>query len=124
MHEYGLAQDIVERLKAEMKRADARCIVAADIEVGGLSHTSTDHLAFWVEEVLRQEQGGDVTVRVVRTSPSLTCGDCQQDLRGSLPEEEEWEAYSLPAVCPHCGSTRVQPRGDTGCVIHHVELEC
>ena len=123
MHELRLAQDIVERLKAEVERAGARRIVATDIEVGGLSHTSTAHLAFWVEEALRKEQGGDVTVRVVRVSPSLTCEDCHQDFHGSLPEEEEWDAYSLLARCPHCGSTRVQLEDDTGCVIRHLELE-
>lgn len=123
MHEYGLAQDVAAQLKAELQRADARRIIAVDIEVGGLSHTSAEHLAFWVEEALRGGQGEDATVRVLRASPSLLCEDCRQCSSPSPPESDEWDAYSLPARCPHCGSARVRLKGDTGCVIRRLELE-
>jgi Zn finger protein HypA/HybF involved in hydrogenase expression len=125
MHEYGLAQDVVEQLKSEVERAGARRLVAADIEVGAFSHASAEYLAFWVEEGLRQGQGPgkDAAVRVLRASPSLFCRDCQRCARLSPPEDEGGDACSLPAGCPHCGSSRVMVRGSTGCTIRRLELE-
>lgn len=123
MHEYGLAQDVVEQLRVEARRAGARRIIAVDIEVGGLAHTSVEHLAFWVEEALREGQGKNATVRVLRASPSLSCPDCQRASQRPPPDDEDWGAYSPPAICPHCGSTRVTVTGDTGCTIRHLELE-
>ena len=123
MHEYHLAQEIAERLKAEAERAGARRIIAVDIEVGGLSHASAEHLAFWIREALGEGPGKDATVRVLRASPSLLCLDCQQRSSRSPLADDEWDAYSLPALCPHCGSARVQIEGDTGCTIRHLELE-
>ena len=123
MHEYGLALDVAERLKAEAERAGARRIVAVDIEVGGLSHASAEHLSFWVKEALGDGPGRDATVRVLRASPSILCLDCEQRSSTSPPDDEEWDAYSLPSRCPHCGSARVELEGDTACVIRHLELE-
>jgi len=123
MHEYGLAQDVAEQLKVEAQRAGARRIIAVDVEVGGLAHASAEHLAFWIGEALRQGRGADARVRVLRASPSLFCRDCRRRSQLSPPEDEEWDAYSLPARCPHCGSTCVRLDGDTACVIRHLELE-
>jgi hydrogenase nickel insertion protein HypA len=123
MHEYGLAQDIAERLKAEAEQAGARRIVAVDIEVGGLSHTSAEHLAFWVQEALKEGPGEGAAVRVLRASPSLFCLDCRRRFSRSSPENEESDTYPLPTLCPRCGSTDVRVEGDTGCVIRHLELE-
>jgi Zn finger protein HypA/HybF involved in hydrogenase expression len=123
MHEYGLAQDVAEQLKTEVERAGARRVTAVDIEVGGLSHASAEHLAFWVGEALREGPGKDARVRVQRASPTLFCRDCRRRSRPSPPEDEEWDAYSLPTLCPHCGSARVTVKGDTGCTIRHLELE-
>jgi hydrogenase nickel insertion protein HypA len=124
MHEFGLAQDIAKRLNAEAEQAGARRIVAVDIEVGGLVHGSTDNIAFWVKEVLREGLGKDAAVRVVRGPASLFCQDCRRRSSFEPSENHELDAHYLLARCPHCGSARVQVKGDTGCLISHLELEC
>ena len=123
MHEFGLAQEIAERLKAEAEREGARRIIAVDIEVGGLVHGNVDNIAFWVKEALGEELGKDATVRAARAAASLLCQDCRRRSSRAPSENEEWDAYSLPARCPHCGSARVRVKGDTGCLIRHLELE-
>jgi Zn finger protein HypA/HybF involved in hydrogenase expression len=123
MHEYGLAQEIAKRLKAEAERAGARRIIAVDIEVGGSLHASADNIAFWVKESLGEELGKDATVRAVRAPASLFCPDCKRRSSRVSPDNEEWGAHLLPARCPHCGSSRVRVKGDTGCLIRHLELE-
>ena len=123
MHEYGLAQDIAERLKAEAERAGARRIIAVDIELGGLLHASAERLAFWVKEALREGLGKDATVRVVRASASLFCQDCRRPSSFEPSDGHELDAHYLLARCSHCGSARVRVKGDTGCLIRHLELE-
>jgi hydrogenase nickel insertion protein HypA len=123
MHEYSLAQEIAERLKAEAEREGARRIVAVDIEVGGLVHGSADNIAFWVKEALREGLGKDATVRVARAPASLLCADCQRRSSFEPSDDHELDAHYLLARCPHCGSARVQVKGDTGCLIRHLELE-
>ena len=123
MHEYGLAQDVAEQVKVEAQRAGARRITAVDIEVGGLSHASVEHLAFWIEDALKEGPGKDAAVRVARAWPSVLCQDCRRRSQLSPLEAEEWGAYSLPWRCPHCGSVGVRLEGDTACVIRHLELE-
>jgi hydrogenase nickel incorporation protein HypA/HybF len=123
VHEFSLAQDVAQRLTAEAERAGARRIVAVDIEVGGLSHASAEHLSFWIKEALEDGPGRDATVRVLRAAPSILCRDCEQRSSAPPPDDEEWDAYSLPARCPQCGSAHVELEGDTACVIRHLELE-
>jgi len=123
MHEYSLAQEIAERLKAEAEREGARRIVAVDIEVGGLVHGSIDNIAFWVKESLREGLGRDATVRVVRAAASLSCRDCGRASSFEPSDDHEPLALALLARCPHCGSARVQVEGESGCLIRHLELE-
>ena len=123
MHEYGLAQEIAERLKAEAEREGARRIVAVDIEVGGLVHGSADNIAFWVKEALREGLGEDATIRAVRAPASLFCQDCRRRSSFGPSDDHELDAHYLLARCPHCGSARVRVKGDTGCLIRHLELE-
>jgi Zn finger protein HypA/HybF involved in hydrogenase expression len=124
MHEFGLAQDIAKRLKAEAEREGARRIVAVDIEVGGLVHGSVDNIAFWVKESLGEDLGKDATVRAVRGPASLLCQDCQRRSSFEPSDSHELDARYLLARCPHCGSARVQIEGDASCLISHLELEC
>jgi Zn finger protein HypA/HybF involved in hydrogenase expression len=123
MHEYGLAQEIAERLKAEAEQAGARRIIAVDIEVGGLLHGSADNIAFWVKEALGEGLGKDATVRAVRAPASLFCQDCRRRSSFEPSDSHELDVHYLLARCPHCGSARVQVEGDTGCLIRHLELE-
>lgn len=123
MHEYGLAQDVVDSLRAEMEQAGGRRIIAVDIEVGGLSHVSAERLALWVGEALQGGPGQDATVRVERASSILFCQDCRERSPRPPPPDGEWDASSLLASCPRCGSARVTVEGDMGCTIRHLELE-
>ena len=123
MHEYGLAQDVAEWLKAQVEQAGARRIIAVEIEVGGLVHGKADNIAFWVKEALGEELGKDATVRAVRAPASLFCADCRRHSSFEPSEDHEPDAHYLLALCPHCGSARVQVEGDTGCTIRHLELE-
>ena len=123
MHEFGLAQEIAERLKAEAERAGARRIIAVDIEVGGLVHGSADNIAFWVKEALGEELGKEAAVRAVRAPASLFCQDCRRHSSFEPSDDHELDAHYLLARCPHCGSARVRVKGDTGCLIRHLELE-
>jgi len=124
MHEFGLAQEIAERLKAEAEKERARRIIAVDIEVGGLVHGNVDNIAFWVKEALGEELGKDATVRAVRAAASLLCQDCRRRSSFEPSDDHELDAHLLLARCPHCGSAQVQVKGDTGCLIRHLELEC
>ena len=123
MHEFGLAQEIAERLKAEAEREGARRIVGVDIEVGSLVHGSADNIAFWVKEALGEELGKEAAVRAVRAPASLFCQDCRRHSSFGPSDDHELDAHYLLARCPHCGSTRVRVKGDTGCLIRHLELE-
>jgi hydrogenase nickel insertion protein HypA len=123
MHEYGLAQEITKRLKTEAKRVGARRIIAVDIEIGGLVHGNVDNIAFWVKETLGEELGKDAAVHAVRAAASLFCQDCRRHSSCEPSDHDGPDAHVLLAHCPHCGSTRVQVKGDTGCVIRHLELE-
>ena len=123
MHEFGLAQEIAERLKAEAEREGARRIVAVDIEVGGLVHGSVDNIAFWVKEALGEELGKDAAVRAVRALASLSCADCQRHSSLEPPDDHDLDAHLLLARCPHCGSAQVQVEGDASCLIRHLEME-
>lgn len=123
-HEYHLALEIADRLKAEAERAGARRIVAVDIEVGGLVHGRADNIAFWVKETLGEELGKDATVHAARAPASLFCQDCRRHSSFEPSDGHEPDAAVWLACCPHCGSGRVQVKGDTGCLIGRLELEC
>ncbi len=123
MHDYSLAQDIAEEVRAEARRAGARRITAVEIEVGGLSHSSAERLGFWIGEALKDGPSGEVTVSVMKASPVLCCAACGRRSEHSPPPGTEPDAREPPVQCPCCGSPLVRLEGDTGCVIRRLELE-
>ena len=106
MHEFSLAQEIAERLKAEAEREGARRIVAVDIEVGGLVHGSADNIAFWVKEALRGRPGKG-RHRPRREGPRLTV---LRRLPGAVLRSSHRTTMSwMPTTCWRAAPTAAPP---------------
>ena len=75
------------------------------------------------KQALGEGLGKDATVRAVRAAASLFCQDCRRRSSFEPSGDHELDVHYLLARCPHCGSARVQVKGDTGCLIRHLELE-
>lgn len=114
MHEFSLAQGLVNQLLGLADRHHAQKICTVRVEIGSLAGIVADSFAFGFE-VLSQENSllEQAVLEITETCPRYRCLDCTE----IMPFTES--ALS----CPHCGSQRLAKEGGDDLILTQVEME-
>lgn len=123
MHEYGLAGEIADGVKAAIARSGAQRVAALDVEIGALVRLDLELLAGWLREALGDAAGADARIRVRKAPLRIVCLRCghrrvvvSDDAALPWPEPEDWR-------CARCRSDEVRVDGHGGCRIGALRLE-
>ena len=114
MHEFSLAQGLVNQLLTLADHHKARKICTVRVEIGSLAGIVADSFAFGFE-VLSRENGllQHAVLEITETCPQFRCLDCA----AIMPFTES--AIS----CPKCGSQRMARAGGDDLILTQVEME-
>lgn len=98
MHELGLAQDVLKKIKAEAKAKGLSKVMYAKVRIGEtLIHDPPEF-----KEIFLKISAGTVAEGVkleLEISPlKAICSNCKKEFNSPTPRLD----------CPHCGSTRLQ----------------
>jgi hydrogenase nickel incorporation protein HypA/HybF len=98
MHELGLAQDVLEKVKAEAKAKGIPKVTYAKLKIG--ESRITDPPEF--KEIFSTISAGSVAdgmrLELEILPLKAVCSDCKK----------EFKSKTLRLDCPHCGSTNIQ----------------
>ena len=120
MHEYSIANSIVEAVLELAKQHNANRVVEVRMNIGQLRVLSIDQLRFSYEIISKGTalEGSQLTVQ--ETSGSVRCPKCGYG--NKIETDDESFHFGIPSmVCPTCG-TNLSIEGGDECVITKVRM--
>jgi len=114
MHEFSLAQGLVNQLKALAHDHKAGKIIKIRLQVGSMSGIVVDSFEFGFE-VLAQEEPllKEAVLEIVHSKPHAACLKCGLTM-DFLPEN---------LCCDNCGSASIRRKGGDELILSQVEME-
>ncbi len=122
-HEFTIAREIAEKVTSAAKKAEAKRVVAVELELGDLAFFDTEALEMWLHQELANGPAKDATINIDVVESALTCKDCGFRGQPRVPPYYDHHLPLPPAECPHCGSANVTLDARTDCILKRIELE-
>jgi len=122
-HEMTIAREIAEHVTRAAQKAEAKKVVAVELELGDLAFFDTAALEMWLHQALEDglAKGAEISIDVVESA--LTCKDCGFRGQPEVPAYHDHQLPLPPAGCPRCGSANVALDAKTDCILKRIELE-
>ncbi len=113
MHEMSIAQSLIQVIKEEMLKHDAKTLRSVRLNVGRLTAVVPDALSFCFEVIIAgTELEGTMLIMDVIPLEGF-CREC----------EKEFEIQDYTFVCPSCGSTKIKTIAGQDLSIVEMEVE-
>jgi hydrogenase nickel incorporation protein HypA/HybF len=121
MHEFSTMSGIVNAVRGEGRRHNAKAIIKVTLEIGELTFLGEEQLkfAFGVLTEGTEMEGAELLIKKVEPSVKCSCG-----YEGAVEyaEKEEFHIQFPILRCPVCGSD-VEIMSGRECLIKNVEVE-
>jgi len=98
MHEFAIAQSILERALAEAEKNEAKRICVLGVKLGKDSHITPDSLEFCLKAVAKGTIAEEAKIEIEPLALMLKCRQC------GLTFSPQEEAHS----CSNCGSANLE----------------
>lgn len=113
MHEYGIAQSIMEIVLDEAKKARARSVKMISLKVGELAGVLPDSLSFCFEFLARSTIAEHATLTIEKVPARGRCVQCNQVF---LIDQNRYQ-------CELCGNSRIELVSGKELQIDRLEIE-
>lgn len=111
MHEFALAEDIINTIAAQVTPR-LQDIIQINIDVGKFSGIVVDSLEFGLQIILKEKAG--ITAKInIRQNPTMAQCECG----------EKYELTNMLDHCPNCQSYNRKIISGTDVMIHSVEIK-
>lgn len=129
MHEYSIACEILDQVLTTARTHEAREIKSVTLDMGRLTHTNPEQLAFCFEVLAKDSIAEGAEFKVEMISPSIEC-DCGysgpiEEPSGESEEEKlqsELLEYISALTCPKCGKN-ARIAGGRELLIRAIDIE-
>ena len=118
-----IAREIAERVTRAAEKANAKSVVAVELEVGDLAFLDPDSMELWVRQAFAGGPAKDAAIKIDVVASTLTCAGCGFEGAPEVPEYHDHHLPLPPLDCPRCGSADVQVEVKSDCVLKRIELE-
>ncbi|MFP4005724.1 MAG: hydrogenase nickel incorporation protein HypA [Candidatus Hadarchaeia archaeon] len=134
MHEWSLAEGVIETALRVREENDASKIIAINIKIGSLQQVDRKVFDFALEEIARNTKAENSKINIETEGAVLKCRACGNSWdfeknKEELSEEETESIHFLPDLahtyirCPQCESPDFEIEKGRGVWIDSVELE-
>ncbi len=98
MHEFSVAQNIVEIVTGSFRNSGAKKIVSVEIDVGTLSGVIIDALEFAMNSAKKESPIENAIVKINDIQAKAKCNECKK----------EFELSDFFSICTYCSSTNFE----------------
>ena len=113
MHEFSIAQSIMQVVLHEADKARARRVVKVTLNVGELAGVLPESLSFCFELLAKSTIAENATLAINRVPIRARCSQCQVSFQVS----------DNRYLCPCCGKTAIELTSGRELQIAHLEIE-
>jgi hydrogenase nickel incorporation protein HypA/HybF len=113
MHEIGIANSILEAVRAEARLHPGHVPVKIAVRIGGLAAIDPEALRFGFETLARETGMESLQLEIELCPPRYSCSKC-----GS-----EFSASQFDSRCPKCGNERTQFLSGDQLELAYLEME-
>ena len=78
MHEFSVAQNIVEIVSESFENSDAKKILSVEIDVGTMSGVIVEALQFAMDSAKKQSPLENAAVKINNVQAKAVCNDCKK----------------------------------------------
>jgi hydrogenase nickel insertion protein HypA len=120
MHEFSIAQQIVEVVLRTARENQAKLVERVLVVIGELALLSDEQVRFWVEEIFSHKALTRGAKLEIHTKPaSVHCEGC--GYQGAPPRPGPEAHFLLPTlVCPRCGQPGMAIKEGRECLIQRI----
>lgn len=112
MHEMALAQSVLEIVRDAADSQGARSVHSVRLEIGALASVEPDALRFCFDAVVKGSLAEGARLNIDTTPGQAICLGCAEAV----------EIEELVALCPRCGSPRLQFAGGDQMRVKEIEI--
>ncbi|MGD0765638.1 MAG: hydrogenase maturation nickel metallochaperone HypA [Dehalococcoidia bacterium] len=123
MHEVTIAREVAEKVVREAERANAKSVVAIEVELGDLTFLDPVSMEMWIRQALAEGPAEGAALRIDVARSTLKCNACGFQGPPEIPDHHDHHLPLPGPDCPRCGSGDVQLDGRTDCILKRIELE-
>ena len=113
MHEYSIAQSIMQIVLAEAEKAKARKVVKVSLKIGDLTGIFPDSISFCLELLSKGTIAESATLTIENVPVRGYCPHCDKDF---LIEDNQY-------FCQHCKNPTIELTSGRELQIDHLEVE-
>ena len=129
MHEWAIAEGVVEALLERGRKEGARRITRFTLTLGEIQGVEEELLRLALRELSRGTPLEGAEIKVERERGRVGCRGCGFEWSPEVGSEEEEALHFLPDLlplflrCPRCGSVDLEIKGGRGIWVSSLELE-
>ncbi len=134
MHEWALAEGVINTAIEVAEENDAKEIIEIKIKVGSLQQVDREAFEFALKEISRETMAENSRKNIIIENAVLKCRTCGEvwehdKTKENLSEEETESIHFIPDLahtyirCPECNSPDFKIESGRGVWIESVELE-
>jgi len=122
VHEFSIAQQIVDVVRQTAREQDARQVERVTLVIGELALLNGEQVKFWVEEMFsRRPLTRGARLDIEARSARVHCRGCDFDGPPPIPGPEAH--FLTPSlICPQCGRAGMEIREGRECLIKRITL--
>ena len=122
MHEFSIAQQIVEVVLRTAREQQAREVERVELVIGELALLNGEQVRFWVEEMFSRQSLTSSARLDVETRPGrVRCPEC--GFEGDPPVPGPEAHFLSPAlICPRCGRAGLEIREGRECLVRRITV--
>ena len=113
MHEMSIAQSLIEIIKDEMVKHDAKVLRSVRLNIGQMSAIVPDSLSFCFQVITEGTELAGAEIRMDVIPLTGFCRECKKD----------FEIIDYEFSCSHCGSTEIEATGGQDLSIVEMEVD-
>jgi hydrogenase nickel incorporation protein HypA/HybF len=113
MHEFSIAQSIMEIVLAEAQKANARRVIKVTLNIGELAGVLPESLSFCFELLAKSTIAENAVLTVNRIPVNALCSHCKINI----------QIRDNRYLCPHCGQSAIELTSGRELQIAQLEIE-
>lgn len=112
MHEIGLVDDMLSKIKSELKALNGSGVRVVNICIGELEHVTPEHFEFHFRERAKGTQLEMSKLKFKKVKTMFKCKSCNREF-----------SFSEEAIgCPDCGSKMSDVISGSGVYVESIEI--